>query len=275
MKLNIITSIELIRKNKYYFSDLDEYNQLLNNLYFELLEQNSKSKINYNNIYNLINLLENNKKSFNNDEFNQLQNLLTLELSNKRNLKKIKQEQKQKQEQEQTQEQVLEPEQTLNFTNEEYLNFLQEIISTNDFNKFLQLKKIIWLGFMNPFYKILLKENNLLEIDLTKEKIYFQDKPIIDIYNKKIIVESIKSLLHVIEITPQKKNKIIVSLIIFDYLFKNFKFVSDYPKFKIIFINKINNFVENENENFKQVLNEYDLDKDILYKWRDVLLNSN
>jgi hypothetical protein len=263
MKLNIIDSIEILRRIKIHFDDLDDYYELQNNLYSELSSQNLGSKTNRTNIINLIRILENNKKYINPNEFNQLYHLLSSELTIVSDISNISGGIRQH----------------VCFTENEYCCLLDKILEINNFNEFLNLKDFKQLVYKNSLFKILLNENktllnknNLTQLeDLSKEKFSLQINPI-ENYEKKMIVKEIKTLLKICEIAKGKINKVIIVLIIYDTVFKNFKIVTEHEKFKIVVSAKINEIIENNMEEFNLVFNKYNLDINAIYKWQEILI---
>ena len=73
-------------------------------------------------------------------------------------------------------------------------------------------------------------------------------------------------LLHLCEMVTGYKNKVIVSLIIFDEIFKNYRFVIEHQNFKITVKNKITEFKTQDNDKVNEILIKYNLDINILDK---------
>jgi len=121
-----------------------------------------------------------------------------------------------------------------------------------------------------PLFDLFLIENNLIVQDLLKIKYTIQIKPIKDNYNKEKIIYEIKFLLRLCELVIGKTNKVIIVLILFDLIFKNFNFCLDHDNFKITLKNKLKEY-EDEKECFNLITNKYNLGIDIISNWINVL----
>lgn len=120
-----------------------------------------------------------------------------------------------------------------------------------------------------PLFDLFLIENDLMIRDL-ETNYTIQIKPIKDNYNKEKIIYEIKFLLRLCELVIGKSNKVIIVLIIFDLIFKNFNFCLDYNNFKITLKNKLKEY-EDEKECFNLITNKYNMGSDIISKLLNVL----
>ena len=159
-----------------------------------------------------------------------------------------------------------------------------KIYNLEKFEEFLELDNILltWLVESNNLFKILFIENNIInplkingETGIPNDIFEIQTEPIIteQFYHKKgKVVQEINTLLHLCQIANGSHNKVIIILIIFDIIFKNFIIITEHEKFKITAINKINYFIQNNTEQINLILDKYNLDKDVLSKWNTELL---
>lgn len=159
------------------------------------------------------------------------------------------------------------------FTEDEKNKILCEILRCFNFESILKIKNINKLVLINPLFELLFIENKL--IDLNPDKIYhIQTEPIFKEYNKNKIIEFIKVLLRICELSTGFINKGLICIIIFDELFKNFQFVVDHNKFAITVKNKLDEF-KREKKKFDKICETYNLEKNIIDKWYEILNNIN
>lgn len=154
-------------------------------------------------------------------------------------------------------------------TNKEYNNLLYKILESDYISDIFKIKNITKLSTKYELFDLLYAENNL--IVLGEKKYNVQIKPILNNYNKLENIEFIKMTLHLCAKAYGYKNKIIIMIIMFDYLFRNFKFVKDNNKFKIVLENKLNEFINDDHNinNINEVIEKYNLEKDLINKWKN------
>ena len=155
------------------------------------------------------------------------------------------------------------------FTKDEKNKIFDDILSSFNFESILKIKNINKLVIINPIFELLFVENKLIELNANK-KYYIQIEPIFEPYDKKNIVDIIKVLLKICEYAIGCRNKIITSIIIFDTIFKNFQFVIDNIKFGLTVKNKLIE-VKKNNDKFDELYDSYNLDKNILNKWCEIM----
>ena len=155
------------------------------------------------------------------------------------------------------------------FTKDEKNKIFDDILSSFNFESILKIKNINKLVIINPLFELLFVENKLIELNANK-KYYIQTEPIFTPYNKKIIVDIIKVLLKICDYAIGCRNKIIISIIIFDTLFKNFKFIIDHIDFAITVKNKLIEF-KKDSDKFNELNDSYNLEKNILDKWCELI----
>lgn len=160
------------------------------------------------------------------------------------------------------------------FTEEEKNKLFDDICESFSFESMLKLKNINKLSIISPLFELMFVENELIEFDSNK-KYLIQTEPILDKYNKYNIVSYIKVLLHMCNITIRYKNKILIFMIICDELFKNFQFVIDHKQFSITVKNKLIEFKKHKQDKFDIICETYNLEKNILDKWYEVMENIN
>jgi len=221
MSVNIINSIDLIRKNKKYFTNAQEYNQILTYLYQELSNKNmSDMNIDFDINFN------------------------SLKFSSKKYL-----------------------------TDEEYICLLNLIIEkTYTLENCLKIENIKLICQKLPLFSMYLKNlsnnGNFLE-----DKYIICDLPIINNeYNKILIVTQIKMLLKMCEIS-NGDNKVIIFIILYDFIMRNFKFVLDNKKFGKTFFEKLKEVSKNDNDKLNLIIEKYNIDSKIIDKWIEVLEN--
>ena len=227
-KIDMINTIELFRKYKRFFTNQEEYFQIMNNLYLELSNLN-------------INL--------NNQTDTNLNNQTDTNLNNQINIPDIK---------------LIKINNILDM--DEQIFMYNELTKSTNLIYILDSLKVNNVSELNPQYDLLFDQYNIIELNPTIQY-NLQDEPVINPnYNKLLIVSKIKLLLHLCEMVTGYKNKVIVSLIIFDELFKNYRFVIEHQNFKITVKNKITEFKTQDNDKVNEILIKYNLDINILDK---------
>lgn len=147
-----------------------------------------------------------------------------------------------------------------------------DIMNNGSYSYLIENPKIKLLSKKYPLFDLFLIENNLMIHDL-QTNYTIQIEPIINNYDIIEMISNIKFLLSVCKIVIGKTNKIIMILIMFDLLFKNFNFFLSYDKFKIITMKKLKEF-EKEKDILDIISNKYKLETDIINKWLNVLNNN-
>jgi len=120
-------------------------------------------------------------------------------------------------------------------------------------------------------FDLFLIENNLM-IRYLETNYSIQTEPIKNNYYKGKLVYEIKFLLHTCKIVTGKINKAIISLIIYDLIFKNFNFCLDHNNLRITIKDKLKEY-DDEKDCFNHITNKYNLGTDIISKWLNVLNN--
>ena len=201
-----------------------------------------------------IEFLRNNKKNYNNiEEYNYKINRLYNELSTC--IKKNEEINNEKINNEEINNEEINNEE---INNESLFNTIN--LKCNNIMDILALKNIKKLSCIFPLFDLYLIENNVIEY--TNKNYYVQTIPILDNYNKNEIIKNIKLLLHLSEISTGYKNKVILFIIIYDELFKNFKFVLDDEKFHHAAKNKLND-LQNDIDKINEIIKKYDLNKNL------------
>ena len=241
-KLEIIEQIEQTKRNKNKFNNLHEYNDKINLLYHELSNIIGRHEIKQNPIKkDLIKQVAIKQDPIKQDPIKQVKIIGTNEL---------------------------------NLTDDEKIEKIEQDIMYFDSNAyFFENSDVKLLSKKYALFDLFLIENNLMITDL-QNNYTIQTEPIIDDFNKQKIVKDINFLLFVSGLVHGKINKVIISLIIYDLILKNFNFCLKYPKFKITCADKLNTF-NKEKEYFNLITNKYNLGIDIVDKWIKVFDNFN
>ena len=137
----------------------------------------------------------------------------------------------------------------INYINYFCLNSKEELIKCKNFNK-------------------LLKDFPLLKNLFEKQDIQFTENIINKNYDKKYIIMIIKIFLSFIEYFNDKKDKIIIFFVMYDFLLKNIRFIIDNEIFKIAVFNKLNECIEDRE--FILYTNEYNINYN---KWLEIIKN--
>lgn len=221
MNSGLVESIEILRKNKRYFVNQNDYTKILLNLYNEISNNIKQCSIEEK-IF-----VENLEKEFNSI---QITNIIT---------------------------------------NKEYNDLLYNIQKKDYFPDILKIKNFTKLSTKYELFDLLYAENNL--ILLSKKKYDIQIKPILIDYNKLEVIDFIKMILYLCEKANGYKNKVIISIILFDFIFRNFKFVKDNHKFGITVKNKLEEYLNNNGDidKINYVIKEYNLEKDLINRWKN------
>lgn len=219
------------------------------------------------NLINTINLIKKNKKSFESDDYIKIITNLYNEISEKNSSKQNSLEKNLDFGKLETDIKNIQIE---NFSVDKHLILFEEIISCFNFDSILKIKNIDKLTIINPLFELLYVELNLISI-IPDKKYQIQTDPIIGLYEKEYIVNLIKASLNICNKVSGYKIRAILSIIIFDIIFRNFQFVLDHNAFLIVVKNKLDEFKKKEIEKINEVCLKYDLDKDIIDKWSEII----
>lgn len=159
------------------------------------------------------------------------------------------------------------------FSNDEKDKIFDEILKSFNFESILKIKNINKLVLINSLFELLFIEINLIELDPNK-KYHIQTEPIFEIYNKQDVVNIIKILLKMCYSVVGIKKKVLISIILFDTIFKNFQLTIDNQKFGETVKTKLDEF-KRENDVFNEVCEKYNLEKNILDKWCEIMNGIN
>lgn len=157
----------------------------------------------------------------------------------------------------------------LNLSDSEKISkVIDDIMNFGTHSYLLEKPNVKLLSKKYPLFDLFLIENNLIEKnDNTIYKI--QIKPNIEKdVDKNKFTEETKFLLKLCEIVKGKNNKVLIVLIVYDLIFKNFSFCLKYKKFGIQIKNKLTEF-KFDNDTFTNMENKYNLEPDIIAKWND------
>lgn len=204
------------------------------------------------------------------DEYNYKINSLYKQLSrviNKKNVQKVNirlneeneenKENKENEENEENEEQM-----KINLT----ISSIFNVVNTQ--SELLELPDIKLLSKKYPLFDLFLIENNLIENNL--DKIFkVQIEPIIsDDYDQTQTVFNIKLFLRIKDLVHGKNNNVIIILIIFDIVFRNYSLCVTNDKFKKIFKNKIIEFNSDVSKNDINIIEKkYNLGENLFSKW--------
>jgi hypothetical protein len=94
----------------------------------------------------------------------------------------------------------------------------------------------------------------------------FAEEPIYSEYNKKEITLILKILLFFTEEISGKRNKSIITFVIFDYMIKNINFLKDDQIISTSLLNKLHEFLTDRY--YLQILSEYKINYS---KWIDII----
>lgn len=126
----------------------------------------------------------------------------------------------------------------------------------------------------NNGFELLLNIFEKQDKEFTTEPIYFdinENKKNEIILNIKFLLEFLGNIdnLRLIDISERRRYRMIISFVIYDYLFKNFSFCLQYLKFLKTMSERINNFI-NEVEGYSLLALEYNIDSN---KWKEIINN--
>lgn len=155
----------------------------------------------------------------------------------------------------------------LNLSDDEKISkVIDDIMNFATHSYLLEKLNIKLLSKKYPLFDLFLIENNLIEKnDNIRYEIQIKPNVEKDVDNTEF-VEVNKFLLKLLEITKGKNNRVLIILILFDYIFKNFSFCLNHKKFGIQIKNKLIEF-KIDAEIFKNIENKYNLEPYILTKW--------
>jgi hypothetical protein len=156
------------------------------------------------------------------------------------------------------------------FNIDDHYKIFNQILLCFNFDSILKIKDINKLVIINPLFELLFVELNLIQL-IPDKKYQIQTDPIIGPYDKKYIVNLIRVILQMCDKVNGYKNRAILSIITYDIIFRNFQFVLDYNGFFIVVKNKLDQFKKNEIGKINEVCLKYDLDKDIIDKWSEII----
>jgi hypothetical protein len=260
-KNNIINIIELVRRSKIYIKNSNDYNDLLNNLYLALsnndIKKNQIKKQNMLCLENCIHIIKKYNLFFNKYQIlNEIMVKLTTIIKNNKINQKI------------------------NFIDKNYMNLIDEIVKNNNYVETLNnldTKKINILRKNISLFDLLLEEIGIVyDKHVLIKKNDLVEKPIIYNYSIKKKLSLIKELyffLHLSNMFVNKETKVVSILIFINKIFENYKLVEEHKNFKKTFINKIIQFIECDLDIFHKVFEKYHLDKNILTKWLEIVKN--
>ena len=231
------------------------------------------------NLIDTITLIRKNQRNFENrEEYMQILTNLYNEISHKEEKAKKK---KQLNESDQVDNIVFNPKISKSIlTNSTYNNFLHTYPNTyNQTDLIVRMydisikQKLPLIAYAYNEREIISPEQfaemiNVLDVNIQQEPI-----PEHEYYKEQLICE-IKMLLHMCNIGT-KNIKIISILMIFDLIFRNFKFVIDNKGFYEVVKNKINEFVKSDDdcEKIKLFCQKYNINHNIIFSWHETLNN--
>ncbi len=132
-------------------------------------------------------------------------------------------------------------------------------------------KFLIFLSQDVPIINLVLK---LYKSEEFIPKYNLQIEPIIQSYDKSWSVNIIKYLIE--QVNGKKTDvKIALALAIFDFLFRNIKFVTENIKFSIVVQLKLKEFIELNKEDFNNFIDKYVEPTNVLEKWNQELEKIN
>lgn len=157
----------------------------------------------------------------------------------------------------------------LNLSDDEKIDkVIDDIMNFATHSYLLEKLNVKLLSKKYPLFDLFLIENNLIEKnDNIRYEIQIKPKVENDVDNAKFIEES-KFLLKLCEIVIGKNNKVLIVLIMYDYIFKNFSFCLKYKKYGITIKNKTIE-LKLDADIFNDMENKYNLEPDIITKWCD------
>lgn len=144
---------------------------------------------------------------------------------------------------------------------------IDDIINYGTYSYLLENPNIKLLSKKYPLFDLFLIENNFIEKN--DNTIYeIKIKPNVENNFKTFFIKEVKFMLKLCEIVKGKNNKVLIIIIIFDLIFKNFSFCLNNKKFGILIKNKIREF-KLDIDIFNNLENKYNLEPNIIIKWCD------
>lgn len=199
------------------------------------------------NIIEQIEILRNNQKKYSHDEYQKTLTCLYTKLS--KSIEKI----------------------TLNekkITPEDKDVLFGQILNCKTFNELLGLPSLHKLSYVFPLFDMYLMENNIIQF----KKITHPTQliPIIKKCDKVDVVEKVKLLLHICDISNIKYNKAIVFIVMYNEIFINYKFLIKYVNFAKTVKNKINDVYNDDNDlnAINSIIKKYNLNKNTFIEWK-------
>lgn len=231
------------------------------------------------NLIDTITLIRKNQRNFENrEEYTQILTNLYNEISYKEEKAKKK---NQLNESDQLDNIVFNPKISKSIlTKSEYDNFLHTYSNTHNQTDLIVKMYDISIEQKLPLIAYAYNEREIISPEQFAEMIdvldmNIQQEPIPENeYNKEQLIYKIKMLLHFCYIGT-KNIKIISVFMIFDLIFRNFKFVIDNKGFYEVVKNKINEFVKSNDdcEKIKLFCQKYNIDHKIIFSWHETLNN--
>lgn len=158
----------------------------------------------------------------------------------------------------------------MNLTEDEHIdNIIYNFMKHGALSYLKNNVKIKLLSKKIPLFDLFLIEQNVIEKD-PNAQYSVQTTPVLKHMSMHELVKLIKFLLLLNEKVSGKILKCIISIMIYDLLFRNFKFCKDHSKFAHTMKNKIKEF-ESESEVFNNVSDKYDLESNLVQKWHNKL----
>lgn len=145
---------------------------------------------------------------------------------------------------------------------------IDDIINYGTYSYLLENPNVKLLSKKYPLFDLFLIENNFIEKnDNTIYEIKIKPNVEKNVDKDEFIGET-RFLLKLCEIVKGKNNKVLIVLIIYDYIFKNFSFCLNYKKYGTTIKNKITE-LKLDADKFTNMENKYNLEQDIITKWYD------
>ncbi len=116
------------------------------------------------------------------------------------------------------------------------------------------------------------KKNNCDNSIVPKPYYELVSEPVFSIYNedkKKFIISFVKFLLKIIENINGRENKVICVLTMYDFMFRNYDFLTNHGSFTKTFYNKIIEMIVTDSDIFVDMSLKYYNKPNIVFIWRD------
>ena len=162
----------------------------------------------------------------------------------------------------------------INLANKNYYNKNYDYIHTNiktnnDLIDSMYLKYIIEnIPGLQVLIDVVNNKSNIYQLQIIPN----EDIEFTDTYNK-FMISSISLMLRVFSYYYDKPKRIIVSITIFDYIFRNFNFVKNNQKFAKVVVDKMKEFLNINLEDINQVLKKYYDNENALVIWSTYIEN--